>query len=127
MILVNFSHPITKEQQRKIKALTNQSIEAILPVSSQFKHDIPFPEQITALVDAIGLSPEDWQTKPILVNPPGLSSAAVTLLAELHGRMGHFPSIVRIRPVPESNPPSYEVAEIIDLRTLRDKARADHR
>ena len=123
MILINFSHPITEEQKTKIEALTKQKINVILPVPSQFAHDIPFPEQIAALVDSIGLSPEDWQIKPILINPPAFNFAAVTLLAELDGRMGHFPSIVRIRPVPESNPPSFEVAEIINLQTVREKSR----
>ncbi len=46
-----------------------------------------------------------------------------TLLAELHGRMGYFPAIVRIRPVVDSLPPRYEVAEIINLQNVRETAR----
>jgi hypothetical protein len=58
-----------------------------------------------------------------LVNLPALAPAAAALLAELHGRMGYFPAIVRIRPVAGSTPPAYEVAEIINLQAVRDAAR----
>ncbi len=74
-------------------------------------------------MDEIGLSSVEWQTKPLIINPPGYAPAAVELLAELHGRMGHFPAVLRLRPVPESNPPQYEVAEIINLQAVRDQAR----
>jgi hypothetical protein len=47
----------------------------------------------------------------------------VTLLAELHGRMGHFPAVLRLRPVPDSNPPQFEVAEVINLQEVRDETR----
>lgn len=123
MILINLSHPITEEQRMEIEALAKQSVETILSVPAHFDHGKPFSEQVTALVDAIELSSEDWQTKPILVVPPAYNFAAVTLVAELHGRMGYFPSILRIRPVPESSPPRFEIAEIINLQAVRDQSR----
>jgi hypothetical protein len=45
------------------------------------------------------------------------------LLAELHGRCGYFPAAVRLRPVPDSVPPRFEVAEIVNLQAVREKAR----
>lgn len=60
---------------------------------------------------------------PVLLFPPTYNFAAMTLLAELHGRMGYFPAILRIRPVSESLPPRYEVAEIIKLQEVRAEAR----
>jgi hypothetical protein len=53
-----------------------------------------------------------------------LNVIAVTLLAELHGRMGYFPAMLRLRPVTGSTPPRFEVAEIINLQTVRDRARS---
>ena len=35
------------------------------------------------------------------VVPPALNFITAVLLAELHGRMGYFPAIVRLRPVAE--------------------------
>jgi len=72
----------------------------------------------------VGLSPVEWQTLPFLINPPSLNVIAVTLIAELHGRMGHFPAIVRLRPVADSVPTRYEVAEVINLQAVRDTARS---
>ena len=72
---------------------------------------------------ACGLSPTDWQTLPLLVNPPSLNFIAVVLLAEIHGRCGYFPTVLRMRPVPGSTPPRYEVAELVNLQDVRDVAR----
>lgn len=79
--------------------------------------------QVAALVDQACLSPAERQTRPLLVNPPSLNFIAAVLLAELHGRCGYFPAMLRLRPVPESAPPRYEVAEIINLQSVRDEAR----
>ena len=79
--------------------------------------------QVEALVEACHLAPQEWQTQVILVNPPSLNVIAAVLLAELHGRMGYFPPVVRLRPVAGSTPTRYEVAEVINLQEVRDKAR----
>jgi len=44
-------------------------------------------------------------------------------LAEGHSRIGYFPAIVRLRPLADSLPPRFEVAEIINLQAVRDLAR----
>ncbi|MCS7301391.1 MAG: CRISPR-associated protein Csx15 [Fimbriimonadales bacterium] len=49
---------------------------------------------------------------------------AATLLAELHGRMGYFPPVLRLRPVEGAVPPRFEVAEILNLQQIRDTARS---
>ena len=123
MILLNFSHPLTPAQLKQIEALTGQVVERVVDLMPQLDHEMPFDSQIGELVDGVGLSPQEWQTRPLLVNPPGYAPAAVVLLAEMHGRMGHFPAMLRLRPVPGSNPTQYEVAEVINLQALRDQAR----
>jgi hypothetical protein len=70
----------------------------------------------------VGLSSEEWQTRSLLINPPGYAPAAFVLLAELHGRIGHFPSLVRLRPKPGPIT-SYEVAELLNLQNIREAAR----
>jgi hypothetical protein len=45
-------------------------------------------------------------------------------MAELHGRMGYFPAVIRLKPIPDSLPPQFEFAEIINLQAVRDQARA---
>jgi len=123
MTLLNFSHPLTPTQLKQIEALTGQVVEQVFDLMPQLDHEVPFDAQIEELVDDIGLSSQEWQTKPLLVNPPGYAPAAVILLAEMHGRMGHFPAILRLRPIADSNPPIFEVAEVINLQAVRDRAR----
>jgi len=123
MLILNFSHPLTGEHVKQIEAITGQAVAEMRPVPAQFDHQQPFVPQVEALVEACHLTPEEWQTRPILVQPPSLNLIAVTLLAELHGRMGYFPPVVRLRPVEESVPTRYQVAEVINLQQARDDAR----
>ena len=122
--LINFAHPITPEQQKQIHAIVNDDVR-VIDIKTQLDNDTPFGPQATALVDqaveALG-GPEAIQTTPIIVNLPGLAPAAAAVLAELHGRMGYFPPIVRLRPVP-GPVRRFEVAEIVDLQGLREAAR----
>ena len=123
MLILNFTHPLTPQQQAQIEALAHTSIEEVRTIPVQIDQDEPLQPQITAIVDAVGLSSEEWQTRPFLVNPPGYAPAAFVLLAELHGRIGHFPSLIRLRPLPGSTPTIYEVAELINLQAIREEAR----
>jgi hypothetical protein len=123
MILLNFSHPLTPTHLQQVEVLTGQPVERVVEVRSQIDPQESLAPQVTALADACSLSPEEWQTLPLVINPPSFSFIAVALLAELHGRMGYFPLCIRLRPVASSTLPKYEVAEILNLRALRDEAR----
>lgn len=123
MLILNYSHPLTPDQLSRLEALTGVAVEAVRELPAQLDLDAPFAPQAVALADAAQLTPEQWQTTPLLLVPPALNFAAVALLAELHGRMGYFPPVVRLRPVAGALPPRYEVAEIINLQAVRDAAR----
>ena len=64
-----------------------------------------------------------WQILPLLVSLPGLNTIDVLMLAELHGRMGYFPTILRLRPVAGNTPPQFKVAELLNLHQFRVEAR----
>ncbi len=123
MILLNFSHPITPEQQAQIEALAKNSVEKIVAVPIHFQQDAPFLPQLRAALEAVTFSPQEWQTLPIVVNLPSFNYISALTLAELHGRMGYFPPIVRLKPVEGALPPRFEVAEVINLQAVRDDAR----
>lgn len=123
MILLNFAHPLTKQQLEQIESLTGESVERLIEINSQIDPQEPLVPQVITLADRCGLSPVEWQTLPILVNPPSLNFIAIVLVAEMHGRMGYFPPCVRLRPVPNALPPRFEVAEILNLQAVREAAR----
>jgi len=123
MILLNFSHPLTDEQLSKIGELSSRKVEQVMPLAIQFIHDQPFLPQLQEVLRKVTLTPEQWQTAPIIVNLPSFNYITALLLAELHGRMGYFPPILRLKPVEGAMPPRYEVAEVINLQAVRDDAR----
>ncbi|MEJ5315066.1 CRISPR-associated protein Csx15 [Anaerolinea sp.] len=123
MILVNFSHPLSADQMKQLETLLGEPVERVVEVHSQIEPDQPLAPQVAAMVDQAGLSMEEWQNAPILINPPALNFSAVLLIAELHGRMGYFPACLRLRPLNGAIPPRFEVAEVLNLQSQRDSAR----
>ncbi len=123
MLILNYAHPLTEAQIAEIAEAAGQPVDEVRTIPAQLDLDTPFAEQAAALADAAGLSPEAWQTTPLMVALPALNYAAAALLAELHGRMGYFPPAIRLRPVEGSLPPRFEVVEVIDLQNIRDAAR----
>jgi hypothetical protein len=122
MIILNFSHPITDEQQAQIAKLAGAASTDTRAILLQIDQLQPLAAQISRLVDAIGFTAQEWQTLELLINPPGYAPAAFVLLAELHGRIGHFPSLIRLRPRPGPIT-TYEVAELLNLQSIRDQSR----
>lgn len=123
MKIVNFSHPLTAEQLLDIERLISQEIKEVITVTSEVNTEQDLAPQIEAMLESTGLSSHDWQTQNLIFNLPALHFSAAVMLAILHGRMGHFPTILRLRPKSGSVPSRYEVAELINLQTLREKSR----
>ncbi len=123
MLILNYAHPLTAEQQAQVEALVGAKISEVKQIKAQLNQVEPLLPQIVALVDAAGLSGEEWSSRALVVNPPSLNFVAIALLAELHGRMGYFPACLRLRPIEGSVPPRYEVAEVVNLQDIRNAAR----
>ena len=123
MILINFAHPLTSEHLKQIEGLTNQSVYRVIEIPADIDPQNGIHPQVVDLIEQTGLSSTEWQTYPLLINPPSLNFIAITLLAELHGRCGYFPAHLRMRPVEGSVPIEYEAAEILNLQVVREAAR----
>ena len=126
MLILNFTHPLTDEHKAQIDALANTAIDEIRTIPVQIDQAQPLGPQVSAIVDSVQLTSQEWQTRPLLINPPGYAPAAFVLLAELHGRIGHFPSLIRLRPQP-GPVTTYEVAELLNLQAVREAARQRRR
>jgi len=122
MIVLNFSHPLTDEHKAQIEALAGTPVDEVRTIPVQINQSEPLIPQVSAIVDATQLSSQEWQTHLLLINPPGYAPAAFVLLAELHGRMGHFPPLIRLRPK-SGLVTTYEVAELLNLQAVRDASR----
>lgn len=123
MNILNFAHPLTPKQIEQITSVVGTAPDAVTDIRVQLDLEAAFQPQIVALVDSLGLTPEQWQTGGWLVALPSLNYAAAVLLAELHGRMGHFPAMLRLRPVAGALVTEYDVAEIVNLEAVRSSAR----
>jgi hypothetical protein len=123
MLLINFSHPLDDTDRSRIEELTGGKVE-VKNITTHFENEVPFTEQSQALMNSIDIHPYGWEGGNILINPPGQSVIAATLIAHMHGLMGHFPRILRMKPTTKANyKKRFEVAEIIDLLEVRDDAR----
>lgn len=122
MLILNFTHPLTPDHLAQIERLADSHVEEVRTIAVQIEQRESLTEQIVAIVDGVGLAFEAWQTRPLVINPPGYAPAAFVLLAELHGRIGHFPTLVRLRPKP-GPVTSFEVAELLNLQSVREAAR----
>ena len=123
MNILNFAHPLPVATREAIATAVGSPINVVVDLLPQFDPQAPFLAQAVALLDQTGITSEQFQTEPWLVALPSLNTITALLLAELHGRMGHFPAILRLRPVAESAVTRYEFAEIIDLDQVRQQAR----
>jgi len=123
MLILNFAHPLTEENITEIEALTGIGVEEVREVPSLIDPGKPLAPQVEAMLDGLGFTQREWQTKPLLINPPSLAVSAATLLALLHGLIGHFPPVLRLRPDADGFVTRFTVAEIINLQAIREKAR----
>lgn len=123
MNILNFSHPLTAKQMEQISALLGETSLDVRDVKVQLDVTQDFVSQVVNLIDGLEISAESWQKESWLILLPSLNYGAGVLLAEIHGRMGHFPSILRLRSVANALVTEFEVAEIINLENVRQVAR----
>ena len=120
MLLLNFAYPLTPAQIAAIEEKLSRKIDRIIHMP------VFFDNQVSCIVQAEAIFKRDeipWDllmTTPVLVNLPSHNLIAATILTVLHGHLGHFPAVIRLRPIENVVPTEYEVAEIIDLQQVRD-------
>ena len=124
MQILNFSHPLTTEQMATLVTLMgDQKISGVKEVRCQVDQTESLHPQARKLVDSVGWSPHQWQSTPFILVPPGMAPVALAVCANVHGRCGYWPTILRLRP--EGQPPKFVPAELVGLDQLRDAGRMD--
>ncbi|MBN1220834.1 MAG: hypothetical protein JXM69_18070 [Anaerolineae bacterium] len=125
-LVLNFSaHPIMPSQRQAIRTAMNwPTLEVIDAGLGNVPEDKDFVAEAINHLERIDLLPSEWQIFPMVVVPAGYAPVWSVLLAELHGRLGYFPDMVRLRPTLVEAEEKYEVAQIVSLREIRNQARA---
>ncbi len=123
MLVLNFGHPLTRSNVTTLRKLLHIESLEIRQIKTMFDQGRSFVEQVHQLIDSVNLTSEEWQTTPFIVNLPSLNVIAALVLAEMHGRCGYFPAVIRLKPVRNSLPARFEVAEVLNLQAVRDAAR----
>lgn len=117
--LLNFSHPVTPDQQMQIKSLLagegdEHFVELVVRDFPVLAPEGDFAAQARELL--LSVTREiDLRSVDILVNLPGLSAIAALVLAGLAGLVGYIPACIRLRPAGTTFP-RFEVAEILYLQ-----------
>ncbi len=127
VVVLDFAHPLTGDQQQQLSELLGDAELDVRYCPVQFDMTVPLAPQVVAVVDSVGLTPVEWQTLPIAILAPGLASAAVVLIAEIHGRRGSFPALVVLGRTDDSAVSGWQVVDVVDVQAIRDSARACRR
>ena len=122
VLLLNYAHPLSESQLATVRGVVGEDL-VVREIGAQVDRLRPIAEAARALADAAGLGARDWETAPLVLNPPSLAPLALALIAELHGRCGGFPAVLNVRPVEASTPTRYEVAEVVNLQVVREAGR----
>lgn len=120
--LLNFGRELTAMQQQQIEQRLGERVHEVIALATRFDDERPYGPQCIALLDHLGWSKQEWETHPLLLIPPGFAPAALTLISLIHGRRGHFPAMVRIRPETAGLQTTYVLSEIVNLQALRHAA-----
>lgn len=78
----------------------------------------PLDVVVSKSADSFDLTPEEWSGAELAIIPPGFATPAAVFLAEIHGRRGHFPLMLRRKP------PPIGVFGILNLSAIRLAGRA---
>lgn len=122
LIVLNFNRALTPTQVTQLEQQLGEAIHTIIALDQRFDDKRPYAPQCIALLNRLGWTPEQWETTPLLILPPGFAAATLTLISIIHGRRGYFPAMARFRPEETGTRTDYVLAEIINLQALRNGA-----
>jgi hypothetical protein len=120
-ILINFARPMDSAQIEQLENLLGAEIDERIEVPGQLQDDQPYLPQVRVMINAVGLTPAEWQSLPLVVNIHPFAPAATAVLAWLHGLRGHFPEVVRMARNQQTG--CFEVVEVLRLQSVRNEIR----
>ncbi len=122
LTVLAFGHPLTEADLVEVARLAGVPVGRVAQLPVHLEASAPLAVQVREIVEGSGLTGVEWQTTPLVVDLPGFAPAAALVLAELHGRMGGFPTVMR-RARTDGLVSGYQVVELVDLQQVREGAR----
>jgi len=120
-VLVNFARPMDSAQIKQLEHLLEAEIDEVIDVPGWLQDDRPYLPQVREMINAVGLTPDEWQSLPLVVNIHPFAPGAAAVLAWLHGLRGHFPDVVRM--MRDEQTGHFEVVEVLKLQSVRNEIR----
>ena len=124
MYILNFSHPFTQSQIEQIEQLLfPEKLDNVINFKVAFDSNRTFYDQFTQFWEQQAFLMGDFANTPLVINLPAHNVIAALLLTHLHGLIGYFPAVIRLKAKEDVTPTTFEIAEIINLQSVREKAR----
>lgn len=120
MIILNLAEPLSTEDASVIAALAGRRLRGVRNFQPKFSDDLPLAPQVRNFVDLMGFSPKEWQTMSMVLCLPEDSVVATIIVAEVAGRRGRTPTVVRFRS--DAGSGKREPSELISLHEVRKDA-----
>ena len=120
-ILIKFARAMDSAQIQQLEDLLGAEIDERIDVSGQLQDDQPYLPQARAMISAVGLTPAEWQSLPLVINIHPFAPGAAAVLAWLHGLRGYFPDVVRM--MRDEQTGHFQVVEVLHLQSVRNEIR----
>lgn len=121
MTILNLASQLSSDDVSAVAALSGRKPRRVVNVVPNFVESEPLGPQVRELLDGLGFSSADWEKQSIILNLPPDPAASALIVAEIAGRRGRTPSVIRWRTAPGGQ--GREPAEVISLHEIRKEAR----
>lgn len=119
--MINFGREVDGPQIEQLRNLLGAEIDEVINIPSGLRDDQSYLPQVRAMIDAVRLTPSEWQSLPLVVNIHPFAPAAAAILAWIHGLRGFFPEIVRMSRNEKND--RFEAVEILQIQSVRNEIR----
>lgn len=123
MTLLNLAEPLTKEDISAIAALSGKTVRKLLQIKPVFSDRLPLVPQVRTFISGLDMSEKEWKSTSLVVCLPADSVVAAIMVAEIAGRRGRTPSVVRF--IRDGNTGRPEPSEVISLHEVRKEVRQE--
>jgi len=118
MLIINVGQSFRTDLKPAFEGAVAEPIE-VFDLEGEYDVNRPLSKQVVELVNKVPLSPQQWGQTSLMVYAPTPIVFASAVVAEMHGRMGYFPTACHTRELPNG----HAYFEFVNLQEVRNQAR----